>query len=266
LPGGGGYTITGLYDVHALAAAPVTVQTYSDQLKYVWNGFDTNWNWRGPRGVFVQAGTSTSRINRDTCGALTDLSTTSNSLNSLVGRTGAAYQAGCLSLGPYQTTVRGSAIYTIPKVDVLLSVVFQSLPGTELTANETISKGQAIWANPARGTAPCALASNGTGCFLGSNTFAATTWSIPLLLNNEMFGARIQEWDMKLAKNIRFKGKRLNVGVDVYNLFNSDGITQFNTTYTANAAGTGPAANNAWGQPLTLISPRYVRLQLQANF
>jgi hypothetical protein len=81
-----------------------------------------------------------------------------------------------------------------------------------------------------------------------------------------MFGDRIQEWDMKLAKNIRFKGKRLNVGVDVYNLFNSDGITQFNTTYTANAAGTGPAANNAWGQPTTLISPRYVRLQIQANF
>jgi hypothetical protein len=266
LPGGGGYTITGLYDVHALAAAPVTVQTYSDQLKYVWNGVDTNWNWRGPRGIFVQAGTSTSRINRNTCGALTDLSTTNNSLNSLVGHADAPYQSGCLNLGPFQTTVRGSAVYTVPKVDVLLSVVFQSLPGSEITATETISKGQAIWANPARATAPCALASNGNGCFLGSNTFAATTWSVPLFLNNELFGDRVTTWDMKVAKNIRFKGKRLNVGVDVYNLFNSDAITQYNTTYTANAAGTGPAANNAWGQPITLVSPRFVRLQIQAAF
>jgi hypothetical protein len=266
LPGGGGYTVTGLYDVHALVAAPVTVQTYSDQLKYVWNGVDTNWNWRGPRGIFVQAGTSTSRINRNTCAALTDLSTTNNSLNSLVGHADAPYQSGCLNLGPFQTTVRGSAVYTVPKVDVLLSVVFQSLPGSEITATETISKGQAIWANPARATAPCALASNGNGCFLGSNTFAATTWSVPLFLNNELFGDRVTTWDMKLAKNIRFKGKRLNVGVDVYNLFNSDAITQYNTTYTANAAGTGPAANNAWGQPITLVSPRFVRLQIQAAF
>src|SRR6185312_5152294 len=99
LPGGGGYTITGLYDVHALAVAPVTVQTYSDQLKYVWNGFDTNWNWREQHGLFLQGGTSTARINRDTCGAVADLSTTVNSLNSIVGHSDAPYQSGCLNLG-----------------------------------------------------------------------------------------------------------------------------------------------------------------------
>src|SRR5215475_13374228 len=270
LPGGGGYTITGLYDVHALAVAPVTVQTYSDQWKYVWNGFDTNWNWRGPRGIFVQAGTSTSRINRNTCGALTDLSTTNNSLNSLVGHSDAPYQSGCLNFGPFQTTVRGSAIYTIPKIDVLVSVVFQSLPGSEITANETISKdmpGVITWANPARATAPCANPANGQGCFNNSNLlFNATQWNVPLFLNNELFGDRVTTWDMKLAKNIRFKGKRLNVGVDVYNLFNSDAITTYNTTYTPNATGTGPAANNQWGLPITLVSPRFVRLQIQANF
>src|SRR5215471_16078724 len=83
LPGGGGYMVTGLSDLHTFALAPVTVQTYSNQLKYVWNGFDTNWNWRGPRGIFVQAGTSTSRINRNTCSAIADLANTNNSLSSL---------------------------------------------------------------------------------------------------------------------------------------------------------------------------------------
>jgi hypothetical protein len=259
LPGGGGYTITGLYDVHALAVAPVTVQTYSDQLKYTWNGFDTNWNWRGARGIFVQAGTSTARINRDTCSAVTQLSNASNSLNSIVGRTGAAYQAGCLSLGPFQTTVRGSATYTIPKVDVLVALVFQSLPGSEITANMTISKDQVTWNNPARATAPCAVPANGVGCFLNSNTFSATTWSIPLLLSNEMFGNRVTTFDIKVAKNIRFSGKRVNVGVDVYNFLNSDAITSYNTTYT-------PGPNNTWATPMGLVSPRFVRLQIQANF
>jgi hypothetical protein len=146
------------------------------------------------------------------------------------------------------------------------------LPGSEITAQETISKdltqnGVLTWANAARATAPCALPSNGVGCFNNSNLlFNATQWQVPLMLNNQLFGDRVTTWDMKLAKNIRFKGKRLNVGVDVYNLFNSDAITQYNTTYTANAAGTGPAANNAWGQPITLVSPRFVRFQLQANF
>ena len=260
LPGGGGYPVVGLADVKANVTAPVTVQTYQSALKYNWNGFDTNFNWRGPRGIFVQAGTSTARINRDTCGAITDLSNVSNSLNSVVGRPGFDRRGGCLSLGPYQTTVRGSAVYTVPKVDVLLSLVFQSLPGSEIQALYTVSKDQVSWSNPARATAPCAVAVNGTGCFLNSNVlFSATTWQVPLLLNNEMFGERVTTLDLKIAKNIRFKGKRVNAGVDIYNFLNADAVTSYNSTYT-------PGSANAWATPMGLVSPRFVRLQIQANF
>ncbi len=260
LPGGGGYTITGLADVKASVAAPVTVQTYQDQLKYTWSGFDTNFNWRGPRGIFVQAGTSTSRINRDTCNAITDLSTTNYSLNSVVGRAGADHQTGCLSIAPFQTIVRGSAVYTVPKADVLVSLVFQSLPGSEINANMTVTKDQVTWNNPARAVAPCALASNGTGCFLSSNVAAsATTWSVPLLLANEMYGDRVTTFDIKIAKNFRFHGKRINAGVDIYNFLNSDAITSYNTTYSL-------TGTNNWATPMGLVSPRFARLQLQANF
>jgi hypothetical protein len=79
------------------------------------------------------------------------------------------------------------------------------------------------------------------------------------MLNNQKFGDRVTTFDIKLAKNIRFKGKRLNAGVDIYNFLNSDAITAYNTAYT-------PGPTNAWGQPMTLVSPRFVRLQLQANF
>ena len=54
--------------------------------------------------------------------------------------------------------------------------------------------------------------------------------------------------------------------MDIYNFLNSDAITSYNTAYTPNATGTGPAATNAWGQPMGLVSPRFVRLQIQANF
>ena len=39
---------------------------------------------------------------------------------------------------------------------------------------------------------------------------------VPLLLNNELFGERVTLFDVKLAKNIRFAGRRLSLGVDIY--------------------------------------------------
>jgi hypothetical protein len=155
--------------------------------------------------------------------------------------------------------VRGSASYTVPKIDVLLSTVFQSLPGPEIQALLTVSKDQVNWSTPSRATAPCAIATNGTGCFLNSNLFSPTTWQVPLLTNNELFGERVTTIDLKVAKNIRFSGKRVNVGFDIYNLMNSDAITSYNTAYTT-------TGTNNWKNPMGLVSPRFVRLQIQANF
>ena len=89
--------------------------------------------------------------------------------------------------------------------------------------------------------------------------------NVPLFLNNEFYGARINLIDLKLAKNIRFRGSRLLVGVDIYNLFNSDGITQYNVTYTRDNPAT-PQNENLWGQPILIVPPRFVRAQVQLNF
>ena len=252
LPGGGGYTVLGLNDVKNTLNAPFTAQTYMPELQYTWNGVDTNFNWRAPLGVRVQGGTNTARTQRDTCYATVDAP-------NVRGRTGAEYLGGCLTKTPWQTTVKGSASYTIPKVDVLLAVVFQSLPGVEIGANLTVDKSNVLWNadSAGRSTLPCATAANGVGCFIGG--LSRTTVTVPLLNNQEMFGMRVTEWDMKLAKNIRFAGKRLMIGVDCYNLFNSDAITGYNATFT-------PGPNNPWLNPTTLISPRFVRGQIQFDF
>jgi hypothetical protein len=251
-PNGGGYTILGLNDLKTTAPiSPPTAQTLDDSLNYKWNGVDTNFNWRGPGGVRIQGGTSTGRTQRDTCYASLDAP-------NVRGRAGAEYLAGCRTVTPWQTVVKGSVSYIIPKVDVLVSTVFQSQPGTELTASLTYDKSEVVW-NPdsiSRATAPCALPSNGVGCFFGGTS--RTTVTVPLFLNNELYGDRINLFDVKLAKNIRFHGRRLSVGADIYNIFNSDGITAFNTTYTR--------TNNLWGQPTLIVPPRFVRAQVQLNF
>ena len=158
--------------------------------------------------------------------------------------------------------------YTIPKVDVLVATVFQSQPGTELTASLTYDKSELVW-NPAsasRATEPCLVAAQGVGCLRNTGMgFTTTTVVVPLLLANESYGPRINLFDVKLAKNIRFHGKRLSVGADIYNIFNSDGITSYNTTYTRDNPAT-PQNENLWGQPMLIVPPRFVRAQVQLNF
>jgi hypothetical protein len=259
LPGGGGYRILGLNDIKASAPlGPPTAQTFMDELNYKWNGVDTNVNWRGPKGIRIQGGTSTGRTNRESCYASLDAP-------NVRGREGAEYLAGCRTVTPWQTTVKGSASYTIPKVDVLVATVFQSQPGTELTAMLTYDKSELQWnaASASRATAPCAVAAQGVGCLRGG--FTPTTVNVQLYLNNEAYGERINLFDVKLAKNIRFHGKRLLVGADIYNFFNSDGITSYNTTYTRDNPATA-ANENQWGQPILIVPPRYVRAQVQFNF
>jgi hypothetical protein len=182
------------------------------------------------------------------------------------GRTGAEYLAGCKTQTPYLTTIKGSASYNIPKVDILVSTVFQSLPGSEITATMTYTKDAITWNGDsiARATKPCATATNGVGCLGGSGN-NTTTVGIPLLLNNELFGQRVNEFDLKFAKNIRFAGKRLQIGIDVYNFFNSDAITGYNATYTPDNPAT-PVNENTWQQPTALLAPRFVRAQVQFNF
>ena len=67
-----------------------------------------------------------------------------------------------------------------------------------------------------------------TGC-LTSNVSGTTVTQN--LLGNDSYGEGIRLFDIKFAKNIRFASKRLNIGVDVYNVFNSDAALGYCTTY-----------------------------------
>jgi Carboxypeptidase regulatory-like domain len=261
LPGGGGYSILGLNDQSLTQplGAPAA-QTINPDLEYTWHGIDTNFVWRGPKGIRINGGTSTFRAVRDSCLNMIDAP-------NVRGREGHEYEAGCQTQVPWLTRIQGSAAYVIPKVDVLVSTVFQSLPGPEITASVTYSKEQIIW-NPAsasRATTPCAVAANGTGC-LGGPARNLTTSIVQLLLNNEMFGERTTLFDLKIAKNIRFGNKRATIGADIYNVANSDAIDTYVATYTPDNPTTPQVEVNNWMNPMILVSPRFVRLSVQFSF
>ena len=126
-----------------------------------------------------------------------------------------------------------------------MGVVFQSRPGNAARANFNVPLKRRYGSPPA----PTALAR----C---STVPRAATQTINLLDFGDLFGERHNNWDMTLRKNVRFAGKRLNFGVDVYNVLNSDAATAYNQTYTAtlNADGTWKADNT--GNPATGGSER----------
>ena len=81
-----------------------------------------------------------------------------------------------------------------------------------------------------------------------------------------MMGERTTIFDLKLAKNIRFGNKRATIGVDIYNVFNSDAIQDYTDTYTVDNPGTPEVEVNSWGAPSDIIAPRFARLSVQFYF
>jgi hypothetical protein len=72
-----------------------------------------------------------------------------------------------------------------------------------------------------------------------------------------MYGDRINVTDLRVAKVLRFGSKRLNVGLDLDNLFNANPATTYESVYD-------PATNGArWMRPTAVLNPRAVRLNTQ---
>ena len=263
LPDGGGYRVLGLNTdrINQVVGAP-QAQTINPELNYYWQGVDTNFVWRGERGIRVNFGTSTGRTSRDTCFSNLDGP-------QVRGREGHEYEAGCRIQVPWETRMNGSVAYNIPWVDVLVSAVFQSLAGPSISAQlQNVPASAAIWEpeSASRATEPCAAGTAGAtvGCF-GAQRNQATA-NIQMLLDNEMIGERTTLWDLKLAKNIRFANKRAVIGVDIYNLLNSDAISSYNGTYTLDNPATPAVEVNNWLTPQTVVSPRFARLSIQFSF
>ena len=240
LPGGGGYVIRGLPNPNgALPLSPGSAVTIMDELEYTWNGFDTNFVWRGTdrwglRGLRVNGGTSTGRSVRDLC---------HTSLDGPNVRQHDGVPPECNPHRRWDTNVRGSAAYTIlpnkPWADVLVSAVFQWRPGVAREATHIFTNNQVTWeaSSAARTTAPCPAGPTAgqVGCFTAGapgSGVTATTYSVNMLNTGELYGEGYSIVDLKLAKNVRFANKRVNVGVDIYNLFNNDAIRCTRTTST----------------------------------
>jgi hypothetical protein len=155
---------------------------------------------------------------------------------------------------PWLTAVRGLASYTIPTVDVLASTTIRS---TKTTASENASNGTSLNANyQIPNTEVLRLLGRlPAGASLAQNT------TVNLLAPSEVYPLeRRTEVDIRLAKILRFGGRRLDVGFDLYNLFNSNTTTAYDQTYLYSNSGA------TWLNPTAILAPRLARFNATLTF
>jgi hypothetical protein len=250
LPGGGGYVISGLYDVVPEKVGQVenfvTNAASYGAWRQAFNGLDLTVNIQAVEGVTLVGGVSVGRTTANNCDArahLPELATTTMGTSPF----GAGLMTSAVSpASPYCDVdsgllpqVRGLGSYEIPKVDLQVSVVFQSKPGAMLAANYAASNSEVV---PSLGRDLSGNASNVT---------------VNLIEPGSMYGDRINQVDLRVSKSFRVWRGRTTLGVDVFNAFNSSAVLTYNNTFVP---------GGTWLQPLTVLSPRFIRLTGEIDF
>jgi hypothetical protein len=78
-----------------------------------------------------------------------------------------------------------------------------------------------------------------------------------------VYGDRLNQIDIRVAKVLRFGRTRTTVGFDVYNLLNTDVVTGQDSTYTPTGVAGGQAI---WQVPNLILQARFAKFSLQVDF
>jgi hypothetical protein len=245
LPDGGGYPVSSL-DLNPAKVGQVSNFTtltdkYGKQFEH-WNGVDLSLSARSRGGFVFAGGVSSGKRVFDNCAVVARLP------ERLLG--GTLFGGGqlatptnnwlpeefCHQEEPLLTQVKLLSIYTIPRVDVLVSGTLQSLPGRHIPANYN---------------APSASVVSSLGRPLSGG---AANISVNVLKPGSVYGERLNQLDLRFGKILRVGRAKTTVSLDVYNALNSDTIV----TQSGNFA--------VWQQPQTILQARFAKISAQFDF
>jgi hypothetical protein len=224
LPGGGGQTIGDLYDPTPTAFTRVRdnfvtlASNFGNQIQY-WHGVDFNVNARMRNGLTVKGGFNTGRTVNDTCDVGPKIDNPSRRF--------------CRVVQDWRTQTKLLGSYTIPKVDVLVSGTFQSIPGTSLAATLVVTSAQTT---------------------LGRNLTTGTV-NVNLIQPETVFGDRVNQLDLRIAKVMRFSGRRTQVALDLFNAFNSNAVESRTQTF-----------GDRYLVPTGVLTARFLKISGQIDF
>ena len=250
LPGGGGYVVSGLYDVAPDKSGQVSnlITAAGDYGKWsqYFNGLDVTMTTRAGTRFTFMGGVSTGQTVADNCEvrtALPELATTTTGTSPF----GAGLMNSAVTpLSPYchvaygvLTQFRGLSTYLVPKVGLQVSATVQSKPGAMLAAN---------YAVPNADVAPS------LGRSLSGN---ATNVTVNLVRPGSMYGDRINQLDLRVGKILKYGRSRTMVAVDFYNLLNSSAVLTYNNAFVP---------GGTWLQPSAILTPRVMKVTAEIVF
>ena len=258
LPDGGGYALTfrdvkpakfGVYD---------NFLTFTDNLggsSNSFNGVDFSANVR-LRNVTIQGGTSTGNVVEDECGVVAQHPEIYISglgwggaldfFKQFNPSLGQWPQAFCHRESGWLTNIKGLASYTVPKIDVLLSGTWHSVPypGNNFPSVTSQSLGAQVLAVP--------IAETNLGRPLASGLPIEFLNIVqPGVLNYD----RLSQADLRLGKNLRYGRTKTLVALDIFNVFNSNTPDVWQQTYGL-----------TYRNPLSITVGRFFKISAQLDF
>jgi hypothetical protein len=224
-----GQSVCGLYDIaptkfglnNALNSLTLS-DNFGKQFRH-YNGVDLVLNARLAGGLILQGGTNTGRFETNTCYVV-------NTPQELLY---------CDVRPPFQTQGKVLAIYTLPWWDLQTSATYQTLPGPQITAS---------WAAPAS-------AVTGLGRPLAGG---ARTVTVPLIAPGTLYADRMNQVDLRIAKNIRSGQLRVQPQLDIYNLLNGNAVLGVNNTYSP--------VGTTWQRPTAILAGRIFKVGVLVTF
>jgi len=250
LPNGGGNTITGLYDVNPNKFGQTdNITTFAKNFGkevQMWNGMAFTVNARMPHDILVQGGVDTGTITQDVCDIRSKVPefTAADPYSAPVVAAGTSTSTLNLA-GPLvwhchterpQTQMKLLGSYTVPRIDLQVSSTLQSIPGPEIVSFYTATNAQIT---PSLGRALSGNAANAT---------------INLVSPGSMYGERLNQLDLRLARPVRLGRTKTTFQFDLYNALNVDSVTGVNTNYAT------------WLRPQAVILGRFAKLGVQLDF
>jgi hypothetical protein len=241
LPGGAA-TLSGLVDVipskFGLINNRVTSSdVYGRQTEH-WDGIDFNVDARLRNSLTLQGGFSNGRTAIDNCEITAQLPEMQLG-PSTFGVANASWMPAqnCRLQQPVLTQFRGLGSYMIPKVAIQVSGTFQSKPGVQLAANYLVTN---------------AIAGPSLGRPLSGGS---ANIPVNIVVPGTLYGDRVNQFDFRVAKVLRFGRVRTQVGLDLYNALNSSAVQTYNQTFGA-----------AYLTPTVVLPARFAKVSAQVDF
>ncbi len=250
LPGGGGGVLAGLYNVTPTAAARLNdnYQTLSDRhgsRTQLANSINLNVTARPRFGLVLQGGFNAVKTDSDYC----EIRRAVPEYPVLVLPGQAPQQS---PVNPWCDTSTGwvsrfTAVgsYTIPMVDVQVAGTMRSDQGGDLAA---------LWVAPNSATVGLNRAFAGV---------AGSTITVNLIEPGTLYGDRVNQFDLRVAKIVRFGRTRANVGFDIYNVLNSAPVLSYDQSFVLPSAA---SPLGSWLRPTSLLQPRFAKFSVQVDF